>query len=97
MHEHDLINAYKHATWAEIDLIRSSEDLASVWESKEKNPNVVSETQTRINEYKKVQKENQEFEQQIQDDHRQEEAQQEEVKPAVVDEEKVEQTQVEQP
>ena len=88
--QHDLINAYKHATWAEADMLRANEDLAAVLTSKKNNEKAVEETKSRIAQYKKVQKQNQEFEQQLQDDHRNEEQPQEEVQPVEVDEEKVE-------
>lgn len=89
--QHDLINAYKNATWAEVDLIRAAEDLATVQTPKSKDENAVKETQNRIKQYKNVQKQNQEFEQQIQDDHRNEVQPQEEVQLVEVDEEKIEQ------
>lgn len=89
--QHDLINAYKHTTWAEVDMLRANEDLAAVLTSKKNNEKAVEETKSRIAQYKKVQKQNQEFEQQLQDDHRNEEQPQEEVQPVEVDEEKVEQ------
>lgn len=89
--QHDLINAYKHATWAEVDMLRADEDLAAVLTPKKKNEKAVEDTKSRIAQYKKVQKQNQEFEQQLQDDHRNEEQPQEEVQPVEVDEEKVEQ------
>lgn len=89
--QHDLINAYKHATWAEVDMLRANEDLAAVLTPKKKSEKAVENTKSRIAQYKKVQKQNQEFEQQLQDDHRNEEQPQEEVQPVEVDEEKVEQ------
>lgn len=89
--QHDLINAYKNTTWAEVDFIRASEDLAAVLTPKSKNENAVKETQNRIKQYKNVQRQNQEFEQQLQDDHRNEEQPQEEVQSVEIDEEKVEQ------
>lgn len=89
--QHDLTNAYKHATWAEVDLIRAAKDLASVQTPKSKDENAVKETQNRIKQYKNVQKQNQEFEQQIQDDHRNEVQPQEEAQPVEIDEEKIEQ------
>lgn len=90
--QHDLINAYKHATWAEVDMLRADEDLAAVLTPKKKNEKAVEDTKSRIAQYKKVQKQNQEFEQQLQDDHRNEEQPQEEVQSVEVDEEKVEQS-----
>lgn len=89
--QHDLINTYKNATWAEVDFIRASEDLAAVLTPKSKNENAVKETQNRIKQYKNVQKQNQEFEQQLQDNHRNEEQPQEEVQSVEIDEEKIEQ------
>ena len=89
--QHDLINAYKHATWAEVDMLRANEDLAAVLTSKKNNEKAVEETKSRIAQYKKVQKQNQEFEQQLQDDHRNEEQHQEEVQSVEIDEEKIEQ------
>ena len=89
--QHDLINAYKHATWAEVDMLRANEDLAAVLTSKKNNEKAVEETKSRIAQYKKVQKQNQEFEQQLQDDHRNEEQPQEEVQSVEIDEEKIEQ------
>ena len=89
--QHDLINAYKHATWAEVDMLRADEDLAAVLTPKKKNEKAVEDTKSRIAQYKKVQKQNQEFEQQLQDDHRNEEQPQEEVQPVEVNEEKIEQ------
>ena len=89
--QHDLINAYKHATWAEVDMLRANEDLAAVLTPKKKSEKAVENTKSRIAQYKKVQKQNQEFEQQLQDDHRNEEQLQEEVQPVEVDEEKIEQ------
>jgi hypothetical protein len=88
--QHDLINAYKHATWAEVDMLRANEDLAAVLTSKKNNEKAVEETKSRIAQYKKVQKQNQEFEQQLQDDHHNEEQPQEEVQSVEVDEEKIE-------
>lgn len=89
--QHDLINAYKHTTWSELDVLRANEDLAAVLMSKKNNEKAVEETKSRIAQYKKVQKQNQEFEQQLQDDHRNEEQPQEEVQSVEVDEEKIEQ------
>ena len=89
--QHDLINAYKHATWAEVDMLRANEDLAAVLTSKKNNEKAVEDTKSRIARYKKVQKQNQEFEQQLQDDHRNKEQPQEEVQPVEIDEEKIEQ------
>ena len=88
--QHDLINAYKHATWAEVDMLRANEDLSAVLTPKKNNEKAVEETKSRIARYKKVQKQNQEFEQQLQDDHRNEEQPREQVQPVEVDEEKVE-------
>lgn len=89
--QHDLINAYKHATWAEVDMLRANEDLAAVLTSKKKSEKAVEDTKSIIAQYKKVQKQNQEFEQQLQDDHHNGERPQEEVRHVEVDEEKVEQ------
>lgn len=89
--QYDLINAYKHATWAEVDMLRANEDLTAVLTSKKNNEKAVEETKSRIAQYKKVQKQNQEFEQQLQDDHRNEEQPQEEAQPVEIDEEKIEQ------
>lgn len=89
--QHDLINAYKHATWAEVDMLRANEDLAAVLTSKEKSEKAVEDTKSRIAQYKKVQKQNQKFEQQLQDDHRNEEQPREEVQFVEVNEEKIEQ------
>ena len=94
--QYDLINAYRHATWAEVDMLRANEDLATVLTSKKNNEKAVQETKSRIAQYKKVQKQNQEFEQQLQDNHRNEEQPQEEVQSVEIDEEKVERF-VEQP
>ena len=88
--QHDLINTYKHATWAEVDMLRANEDLAAVLTSKKKSEKAVEDTKSRIAQYKKVQKQNQEFEQQLQDDHRNEEQPQEEVQLVEIDEEKIE-------
>ena len=95
--QHDLINVYKHATWAEADMLRANEDLAAVLTSKKNNEKAVEETKSRIAQYKKVQKQNQEFEQQLQDDHRNEEQPQEEVQSVEIDDEKIEEVDKKQP
>ena len=108
----DLVSASKKMILASIDMQRASSDYHDLVASKEDSkglngkivkgdPKAVERSHRQINKYKKVQQENQEFEQEIQDNHRQEEgevevksadiSQDEEVQLVEIDEEKIEQ------
>ena len=70
--QRDLVNAYKNVLWTEVDVTRSENDLQALVKSVKEDTKAAERTKRKLNKYKKVQKQNQEFEQQIQDDHRQE-------------------------
>lgn len=71
--QNDLIRAYRNIILAGVDVVRSQNDFKDLTTSKEKDAKAVERTQRKINKYKRVQKENQQLEQDIQDNHRQEE------------------------
>ena len=104
----DLVSASKKMILASIDMQRASSDYHDLIASKEDSkgldgktvkgdPKAAERSRRQINKYKKVQQENQEFEQEIQDNHRQEEGevevmpadinQEEEVMPPIVQQE----------
>ena len=104
----DLVSASKKMILASIDMQRASSDYHDLVASKEDSkgldgktvkgdPKAIKRSHRQVNKYKQVQQENQEFEQEIQDNHRQEEGgvevlpanidQEEEVQPFVVQQE----------
>ena len=90
----DLVRLNKQMALARIDVDRAYSDLKDLVASKEDtkklngeiikgDPKAIERSRRQVNKYKRVQKENQEFEQEIQDNHRQEEGEVE-VRPANV-------------
>ena len=90
----DLVRLNKQMALSRIDIDRAYSDLKDLVASKEDtkklngeiikgDPKAIERSRRQVNKYKRVQKENQEFEQEIQDNHRQEEGEVE-VRPANV-------------